>query len=259
MKLFSVIIPAYNAEKTIEACINSVTEQNNESYEVIVVNDKSTDRTAEILKQYEENKNIRVIHHTENKKAGGARNTGIKAAQGEYVLFLDADDVLIDGSLEKLKNKINETNCPDVIYMGFQYKTSKDTCLPKLASNKVERLREWDLPNVWDVLWNRKFLLENNIAFEEKMFYEDFMFYYKGILASKTFGVAQFVVHIYTDDNESMTRKKELPKMKDYCYMTLQAMELASKQEEIYQKALLKRIERNTYWIWKGMQKLIEE
>ena len=103
MKLFSVIIPAYNAEKTIEACINSVTEQNNESYEVIVVNDKSTDRTAEILKQYEENKNIRVIHHTENKKAGGARNTGIKAAQGEYVLFLDADDVLIDGSLEKIK------------------------------------------------------------------------------------------------------------------------------------------------------------
>lgn len=260
MKLFSIIIPAYNAEKSIEECIDSIILQDMQNYEVIIVDDKSNDNTIEKLRKYKEDyENIKVIRHTKNKKAGGARNTGINSAQGDYILFLDADDKIIGNSLTKLEKVINENNKPDVIYMGFQYKTSQNIYLPNEDSAPAKRLAEWEFPNVWDVLWKREFILKNHLVFEEEKYYEDFMFYYQGVLASNTYAVAPFVTHIYTDDNESITRKKTLAKIKDYCYMTLKAMELANEQEEVYQKALLKRIEKNAYWVWIGTQKLCED
>ena len=258
MKLFSIIIPAYNAEKTIEECVDSIILQDIQNYEVIVVDDKSNDNTIEKLKKYENCQNVKVIRHIENKKAGGARNTGIKEAQGEYILFLDADDKIVENSLTKLEKIIKENNKPDVIYMGFQFKTLKKTYIPSADSSSIKRLEEWNFPNVWDVLWKREFLQKNHLFFEEGKYYEVFIFYYKGILASQTYAVAPFIIHIYTDDTVSMTRKSSFPKMRDYSYMIFQAIELASQQEEAYQKALIKRLERDTYWLWVGMKRLSE-
>ena len=174
MKLFSIIIPAYNAEKSIEECIDSIILQDMQNYEVIIVDDKSNDNTIEKLRKYKDYENIKVIRHTKNKKAGGARNTGIKSAQGDYILFLDADDKIIGNSLTKLEKVINENNKPDVIYMGFQYKTSQNIYLPNEDSAPAKRLAEWEFPNVWDVLWKREFILKNHLVFEEEKYYEEY-------------------------------------------------------------------------------------
>lgn len=90
----SVIIPAYNIEKFIEACLESVLEQITDfSVQIIVVNDGSTDRTGELLDKYERIPHVSVIHQ-KNRGLSGARNTGIENSDGKYLFFLDSDDRL---------------------------------------------------------------------------------------------------------------------------------------------------------------------
>ena len=88
----SILISAYNAEKYLAECIQSVLNQNYDSYELIIVNDGSTDGTLDICKNYEEtNSHVRVFSW-ENKGLILARRKGIELSRGEYILFLDADD-----------------------------------------------------------------------------------------------------------------------------------------------------------------------
>ena len=89
----SIIVPCYNAEKYINRCLDSLVNQQLSCYEVICVNDASTDNTLECLKEYSKNHPIiRIINHEKNKRQGGARNTGIRNAKGKYIGFVDIDD-----------------------------------------------------------------------------------------------------------------------------------------------------------------------
>lgn len=90
--MFSVIMPVYNGEKFIDAAIRSVLEQTMEDWELIIVDDGSTDHTQEVLKKYKEKANIHSITQT-NKGVSAARNKGMSMAKGDYFVFLDADDV----------------------------------------------------------------------------------------------------------------------------------------------------------------------
>lgn len=89
----SVIVPAYNSQHSIEECLQSLINQNypKDRYEIIVVNDGSTDRTADILQKYNRSKLIRVIHHDKNRGLAAARNTGIKNSNGDILVFIDSD------------------------------------------------------------------------------------------------------------------------------------------------------------------------
>ncbi len=100
----SIIIPAYNVEKYIEECVLSIVNQRTQyKYEAIIVNDGSTDNTRNILDKYSEHKVLKII----NQQNGGisvARNTALNVANGRYVMFVDSDDVLCEGAIEKLMN-----------------------------------------------------------------------------------------------------------------------------------------------------------
>ena len=112
---FSVIIPSYNCEKYIERCLESILSQKGADADVIVVNDGSTDGTEKILERYKGR--IRAIT-TENKGSSSARNTGIELIEGDYVMFVDADDWLAPGSFERLSAVLDETGA-DVV--KFRY------------------------------------------------------------------------------------------------------------------------------------------
>ena len=90
---FSVIIPVYNTEKYLGKCLDSLLNQSYSNFEALIVNDGSTDASEEVIKQYLNDSRITLISQ-ENKGLGGARNTGILAAKGEYLVFLDSDDYL---------------------------------------------------------------------------------------------------------------------------------------------------------------------
>ena len=92
MKKVSIIIPAYNAEKTIKKCLNSVCNQTYENIEIIIVNDGSTDNSLDICEEYEKKDDRIIIISKENGGLSDARNKGIDIAKGKYITFIDSDD-----------------------------------------------------------------------------------------------------------------------------------------------------------------------
>lgn len=105
----SIIIPIYNVEKYIERCINSIFEQNlaSEDYEVLLIDDETPDQSGEIAKKITESRDNYHYIFQKNKGLGGARNTGILHAKGNYILFLDSDDWLDRNSISELLNEVH--------------------------------------------------------------------------------------------------------------------------------------------------------
>lgn len=199
-KRFSVIIPAYNIKDYIQRAIDSVEKQTFKNIEIIVVNDASTDETGEIIQKINEKyQNLIYIEHEKNKRLGGARNTGLKAAKGEYIIFLDGDDYLADEYvLEKIDQVIGEDET-DIVYMGFQMEGARDDLIlptPETCTKTYKAAKD-TYPNAWSKCWNRKFLAENDIWFPEQRLYEDVLFVYKGVMKSEKTKIAEFVSHRY--------------------------------------------------------------
>ena len=124
--LLSIIVPIYNTEKYLEDCLQSILNQTFSDYELILVNDGSTDSSPEICEQYaERDGRIRVIHK-ENGGVSSARNCGIEIAQGNYIWFVDSDDTIAYDALQVLNEYIREK--PDLIVFNSprqeQYKVN---------------------------------------------------------------------------------------------------------------------------------------
>ena len=109
---FSIIIPVYNVEKYLPACLDSVYAQKcDSSFQVVLVVDGATDSSGDICDSYaQSHAENTVVIHQENQGLGGARNTGINAASGEYLFFVDSDDTITLDALEKLEAALSSTN-----------------------------------------------------------------------------------------------------------------------------------------------------
>jgi glycosyltransferase involved in cell wall biosynthesis len=125
---FSVIIPAYNCAHLISETFDSVLDQEFKDFEIIVVNDGSTDNTAEVIESYNNshNNNISIIHQ-ENKGEGGGRNRGIFAARGTYIAFLDQDDLWFPCTLQIYYEVIKANNSPSILIASGQEFTSVES------------------------------------------------------------------------------------------------------------------------------------
>lgn len=117
--LISIVTPVYNAAKFLDDTINSVLNQTYENFELLFVNDCSTDNSVEIIKKYKD-KRIRLINNKINSGAATSRNNGIKEAQGKYLCFLDADDLWSKFKLEKQLNFMKENDCA-FSFTGYEF------------------------------------------------------------------------------------------------------------------------------------------
>lgn len=115
----SVIIPIYNMADSLEECIESIMQQTYEDYEVILVDDGSTDNSYEICKRYAEKQSNIVALHQENQGSGPARNAGIACATGDYYLFMDSDDTLATDAFQILAKRVEETQS-DLYVFGYK-------------------------------------------------------------------------------------------------------------------------------------------
>ena len=115
MYKYSVIIPNYNKEKYVKECLDSIFNQtlSKDMYEVIVIDDGSTDNSLDIIKNYD----VKLLR-TNRKRAGGARNVGIDAAQGEYIIFVDSDDYLYSNEVFEKLDKIIDGK--DIVFFDFE-------------------------------------------------------------------------------------------------------------------------------------------
>lgn len=117
--LISIVTPVYNAAKFLDDTINSVLNQTYENFELLLVNDCSTDNSVEIIKKYND-KRIRLINNEVNSGAATSRNNGIKEAHGKYLCFLDADDLWSAVKLEKQLNFMKENDCA-FSFTGYEF------------------------------------------------------------------------------------------------------------------------------------------
>lgn len=187
----SVIVPVYNVEKYLDDCLNSIINQNFKgSYEIICVNDGSTDNSLLILQQYQRKyPRIKIISQ-DNKGLSAARNTGLKYANGKYVFFIDSDDFLIDNDVFETIYNESELNQLDVLVADFEfiYEDRKKNYRIKrknIIKNRVMTGKDfYDIGMktssirsvVWNKLYKRELFIKNNLMFKEGILHEDMEF-----------------------------------------------------------------------------------
>ena len=213
----SIIIPAYNVEKYIEKCIESVLQQDLDNYEIIIINDGSTDKTNEILEKYKNIKSIKIINQ-KNKGLSGARNTGLKNCIGKYVLFLDSDDFVEKNSIKKILNEIQHNDL-EILAFNFwiyynkeRYYLEKRKLIDKKNFSGEEYLKSNLLnksyPMSWLNIYNKEFLLKNNLFFKEGILHEDIEFNIRLLLKVKKMSYFNVPIIYYRQREGSITKKK---------------------------------------------------
>ena len=199
MKKISIIVPIYNAEKYLDECIQSVLNEIDESVELLLIDDGSEDDSWNICKRYKR-ENIRVFNN-KNHGVSYSRNFGIEIAQGDFILFLDADDFLLKGWKRAIDKALE--NDFDVGYF---------TC-SKMAISKLDILDSMigfpscslkNMAGILDKIYRRKFILDNKIRFNENIINgEDELFNIQVILATEHWCFIEQFIYFYRQNNLS--------------------------------------------------------
>lgn len=221
MLKFSIIIPAYNVCQYLADCLDSVLYQDvdNSIFEVIVVDDCSPYGEKEVVDTYLGRfDNVRYIRHDVNKRQGGARNTGIRAARGEYVMFLDADDCIKYQNTFSILLKCVVENNPVVLRSSYLDTFSNNSSYQQIKgiySNEISiepvDFMQWRLSSMFScsscaTLYKRSFLLENNLFFRENVLFEDTDWVQKTMYYAKLIDVIDFTFYAYRQSPDSTTR-----------------------------------------------------
>ena len=234
--LFSIIIPVYNVESFLRECLDSVLKQTFPDWEAICVNDGSTDQSASILEEYSE-KDIRFkIISQANGGLSSARNSGLKVAKGDYVLFLDSDDWLESDALAVLAENTNDEDM--VCFSGRRFMEAEDSFhSPDCLTEKVypsgmeyyndNALLRRDFAFVCVVLraYKRSFLVKYGLGFKEGIYHEDNLFTPIACYYARKVRVINNCLYDYRVRGSSITTSSNPKKLKD---MLGTANELAS-------------------------------
>lgn len=174
--MISVIIPLYNKEAIIGHAIQSVLSQSFQDFELIIVNDGSTDGSMEVIRTIYDNRIILV--EQENGGPGKARNTGVKHSHGEWILFLDADDELTEGALEHFVSLTDKYKGVELFCAEFLVKNGSQTSIPYTYNNSIAKnsYKSWffheSCPRTGATLYSRSLVLK--CPFDERIRrYED--------------------------------------------------------------------------------------
>lgn len=216
MLRLSIIVPFYNVEPYIEECIHSLYNQDIplEEYEVICVDDCSPDNSSSIVKRLQaEYPTLRLISHDRNRKQGGARNTGLMAAQGIYVWFVDSDDFIYPNVLGLMLETI-ETNALDILQFDYNREMesiSKQWQLSDIKSGEAYLFdhvsRDWfdKISGPWRQLFSRDFLVTSQLRYIERVMYEDTDYMLHAFLLAEKVQHISVEAYHYRINNESVT------------------------------------------------------
>lgn len=233
----SVVIPAYNAEKYLEECLNSVLNQTHKDVELVIVNDGSIDGTRKILDNYAQvHENITVIH-TENGGVSRARNIGLNYAIGDYIMFLDADDLLVANAIEILLGDLKENNADIAAgMMDGQVNSSAVDC----EGTKIEVWSETqglekaleDNPFTYSScakLFKRQALGEVRFV-EGRKIHEDSYFVFCSLLNRPTVVVRNIYIYKYRANENSASHARFSEKYFDILYFAQEKYRLIERQ-----------------------------
>lgn len=247
MPKISVIVPTYNVREYLGECLESLARQTYEDIEIITVDDLSEDKCWEISDEYS-NKDTRFItvRHEKNTRQGGARNTGLKLARGEYIAFVDGDDVVDNGMMKQLLATL-EAASADIVECGmarfsddpnskkpfFCHKENvsipADTALRSLLDNGIYSI----YPGPCNKLFSRKAL--KGVLFPEGLFFEDLPFIVEAIAKSNTYAFLNKDLYCYRIREGSATSsisEDHISAMQQSLRLTKEALQRNGKYDE---------------------------
>jgi glycosyltransferase involved in cell wall biosynthesis len=195
--LVSVIVPVYNVEQYLDECLYSIRQQTYENLEIIVVEDCSTDKSLEVLSKHLNDQRIKLIRHEKNSGLSAARNTGIDAAKGDYIMFVDSDD-LVHLSLIELCVKYAIVNDADLITYNFKAFEDGIKLSLQLDLSNVDNLKVLEQGEnyfnqqhfAWLKFIRTSLVKSKRLYFPIGLYYEDWPFHWElGLVANKKFHI----------------------------------------------------------------------
>lgn len=223
--LFSIIVPVYNVRDFLSRCVVSVENQETRyTYEIILVDDGSTDGSSELCDLLESYYNNIVVIHKDNGGLSDARNRGLLEAKGEYVIFLDSDDYLANGALEKVGAKI-ETNSYDILYAnvivevngreikllrkrGLNEQTTYDGCSAMISELKTGKFQAISTMGIY----RSSYLIDNGLMFKKGILHEDEEWSPRVMSSARTIKYIDVPFYMYIIREGSITRAKDKTK-----------------------------------------------
>lgn len=210
---FSIVVPVYNVEAYLNDCLTSLQTQNFSDFEVICVNDGSNDRSREILSEWETRIPQLKIIDRKNGGLSAARNTGLAAASGDYIIFVDSDDWVESTMLSRLDE---EANGEDMICFACRKSDcgATDTLVKEQSdgwsyyNRHALEHREVPFVCVWQRCYRREFLVDNSLRFREGILHEDNEFTPRACLkAARVKVIPDVLYHYRVRPNSIMTRR----------------------------------------------------
>ena len=247
----SVIIPIYNCEKYIKECLSSLIKQTFKNFEIICINDGSNDDTLKILKKFEAKDERIIIFNQNNSGPGIARNIGMKKSKGEYLIFLDSDDIFKKTMLEELYIKIKENDSDVVICNSQNFEKKKwwkkfyeknylinDNIIKQKTFSSLDI--EKDFFNLfiwwpWDKLYKKKFIENLGIEYQNLKSSEDLFFVAASVIAAKKISYLDKILinhRIGIKNSVSNSRQKSW----DNFYYALKKLKKFIKEKGLYQR-----------------------
>lgn len=235
---FSIVVPVYNVEAYLDNCLASLQAQDFADFEVICVNDGSTDCSHEILSEWESQFPQMKVIDRENGGLSAARNTGLEAATGDYVLFVDSDDWVESTMLKRVTEEVDDT---DILCFACRRSDNNtyDTLFPEQSDgwNYYNRHalehREVPFVCVWQRCYRRGFLEENNLCFREGILHEDNEFTPRVCLKSKRVKVIPDVLYNYRIRSGSIMTTRGLRSKESLITIGNELSELFAKEHGI--------------------------
>ncbi len=215
--MLSIIIPVYNAENEIKNCLNSILNFNSSPFEIIAIDDGSTDKSNQILKEYAVRDTRVKVYSQANQGNSKTRDNGIQLATGNYIYFVDADDELEPHSIDYINEEVSEKN-PDILFFGFTIDFVEENY------SKIRKYENKDYDDVKDainfllfdggfnLLWNKVYkssILENHFDFPNmKSSGQDFIFNCNVFSRANTVqSVSKIIYHYKKRIKETMVTK----------------------------------------------------
>lgn len=217
MPLISVIVPVYNADGFLDRCISSILDQSFSDFEVIFVDDGSTDSSIKTIGRFaHSDSRITLERHAENSGPGAARNTGIAKSRSTYLAFVDSDDH-IDRNLLEILFAAADRGTFDIVESGCRavdensnilwdyMPTAKKVTNLKDMPNSISLLREWGMHQK---LWRKSLFTDSNIRFPHGVFWEDIAVIPALVVCARSLAKIDFIGYNYTQHNHSITHMR---------------------------------------------------
>lgn len=235
----SIIVPVYNGERSLSRCIDSILKQQFTEWELLLINDGSTDGSLSVCQEYAKKcENIRVINK-ENEGVSATRNLGIQNAVGEYIQFIDCDDYVAQDYLASMVKSIEEQDADMVIAGYTRHKNGKmkQNAPGQYVINGIEQLAEqffslynhWYINTPWNKLYKRALISEGFPL--ELSLGEDLMFNLEYLKKVKKISVIEKVGYEYCIENvDSLAIQFREDKFENSCYLHRQVLQFAREQ-----------------------------